>query len=60
MHFKRFIFKNKVFFIAILILFLGCCYYYWLHRKPFTQNAFIVADVRPVTALVPGQITHIV
>jgi len=51
--------KNAVFTFTVLIIILGTAYYLWLHRKPYTQNAFTVANVRPVKALVPGYITDI-
>ena len=59
MNFLRILKKNQVFFIAVLIIILGFIYYFWLHRMPTTQNAFVVADVRPITALVPGQLENI-
>jgi len=34
-------------------------YYVYLHRKPFTQNAFLVANTRPVSPLVEGYVTGI-
>jgi len=51
--------RNKIFSITILILIIGAGYYLWLHRKPYTQNAYVVANIRPVKALVPGYITKI-
>jgi multidrug resistance efflux pump len=59
MNFLRILKKNQIFFITVLIIILGCIYYFWLHRKPTTQNAFVVADVRPITALVPGQLENV-
>ncbi|MEG1979181.1 MAG: HlyD family secretion protein [Victivallaceae bacterium] len=50
-------------YMAIWILFglmlCGSGYYLWLHRRPFTQNAFVVANIRVVNALVPGYISQI-
>ena len=34
-------------------------YYCVLHSKPFTQNAFLVANIRPVSPLVEGYVTSI-
>ena len=34
-------------------------YYCILHSKPFTQNAFLVANIRPVSPLVEGYVTSI-
>ena len=59
MKIRQIIQRNSVFSITILIMILGTVYYLWLHRKPYTQNAFTVSIVRPVKALVPGYITEI-
>ncbi len=56
---KYFISKNKTICSFILLLLLGFGWYLWIHRRPYTQNAFVVANVRPVSALVPGYITDI-
>ena len=44
-----------------LILLLGgaTVYYFYWHWHPFTQNAFLFADTRPVSPLVEGYITEI-
>lgn len=36
-----------------------CAYYWSLHRRPFTQNAFLIANIRPVSPLVPGYLTEV-
>ena len=55
----RFIARNKVMSFFILILVFGFGYYFWLHRHPRTDNAFVVANIRPVSSLVDGHITDI-
>jgi len=59
MAFRSFL-RNNV-FLAIFLgaLVLLAIYYLWLNRFPYTTNAFVVANVRPVAALVPGPITEI-
>ena len=42
-----------------LLLFSGICYWFSWHWKPFTQNAFVFADTRPVSPLVEGFVTEI-
>ena len=37
----------------------GIAIWWWLNRNPFTQNAFVVANIQTVTAHVPGHITEI-
>ena len=59
MSFKRFYARNKVVIIILFILFLFLMYYLYLHRHPRTDDAFIVANIRPVSALVSGHITDI-
>lgn len=34
-------------------------YYYFRHRRPYTPNAFVVANARPVSVLVPGYLTNV-
>jgi len=41
------------------LLVLLVVYYWFLHRKPFTQNAFLVANTRPVSPLVAGYLTEV-
>lgn len=55
----KYIWRHRGIMIIILLLIAGTGYYLWLHRFPFTQNAFIVADTRAVSALVEGYITDI-
>lgn len=45
-------------FILCVIIF-GSAYYLFLHQTPFTQNAYVVSNVRTVTALVDGYITNV-
>ena len=59
MKLRRFYARNKVVIILLFILFLFILYYLYLHRHPRTDNAFIVANIRPVSAFVPGHITDI-
>ena len=56
---RKKILKNKVFFIFLILLILGAVYYYWLYKEPYTQNAFVIANIRPVTTFVPGYVTKI-
>ena len=46
-------------FSVIVILALGTGYWFYWHLKPFTQNAFVFANTRPVSPLVEGFITEI-
>lgn len=41
------------------ILAAATAYYFYWHLQPFTQNAFVIANTRPVSALVAGYITEI-
>lgn len=59
MSLKRFYKRNKVLVILTIILLIFLAYYIYLHRHPRTDNAFLVANVRPVSAFVPGHITNI-
>ncbi len=43
----------------VFILAGGSLYYLWIHRYPFTQNAFVVANIRVVSPLVSGYIEKI-
>ena len=51
--------RNRVvtFTLAVVLVIGGYCL--WVNRKPFTQNAFVVANVRAVSSYVPGYITDI-
>ena len=55
----KYIFRHWGILTVAAVLAAGTVYFFWLHRMPFTQNAFIVANVRPVSALVEGYITDI-
>jgi len=55
----KYIFRHWGILLVLGILIAGTWYFLWLHRMPFTQNAFVVANVRPVSALVEGYITDI-
>lgn len=54
-----FIQRNAVLLFFLLLLLAGAFAYVRLNRQPFTNNAFLVADVRPVSAIVPGYISAI-
>jgi membrane fusion protein, multidrug efflux system len=51
--------RNKVLAFTIIFVIAVAGYCLWLNRKPFTQNAFVVANIRTVSAYVPGYITDI-
>lgn len=51
--------KNKVIFIFIALFFVGLGYFYWLYKEPYTQNAFVVANIRPITSFVAGYVTNV-
>jgi multidrug resistance efflux pump len=57
--FRNFIKRNNVILSVGIIIIIGFIYYFYIHRHPRTDNAFVVANVRPVSALVPGHITKI-
>jgi len=59
MSLKKFVARNKLVTCFIIILIIGFGYYFFLHIHPRTDNAFVVANVRPVSAFVPGHITDI-
>ena len=59
MSLKSKILKNKVVFIFVGLFFVGLVYFYWLYKEPYTQNAFVVASIRPVTSFVPGYVTNV-
>ncbi len=59
MNIKSKILKNKAIFIFIVLFFAGLAYFYWLYKEPYTQNAFVVANIRPVTSFVAGYVTNI-
>ena len=55
----KYLWRHWGILLITAILIAGTWYYLWLHRMPFTQNAFIVSNIRPVSALVSGYITNI-
>ena len=55
----RFLGRNILLTVFILIAMILIAYFLWLNRLPFTDNAFVVANIRPVAAEVPGPITDI-
>lgn len=54
-------FSKKYFPVAVLAAILIFCIGYWLywHMKPFTDNAFIFANTRPVSPWTAGYITAV-
>ena len=54
-------FLKRYILLLILLGFAGICCVYWFywHLKPFTPNAFVFANTRPVSAWVEGYITEI-
>lgn len=59
MQLKKYLLQNKRFLIYLATLFTLFLLYYFTYLIPFTNNAFVVANVRPVAANVSGYITHI-
>jgi len=59
MAFRTFVRNNIFLAIFVGVLAVLALYYLWLNRIPYTTNAFVVANVRPVAALVPGPIAKI-
>lgn len=53
---KNFFFYEKLFYRSILFIFV---FYNFSFFFPFTNNAFVVANIRPVAANVSGYITQI-
>lgn len=51
--------KRKFPFVFVSILIIGLLFYEFSYYFPFTNNAFVVANIRPVAANVNGYITHI-
>ena len=55
----NFLKKNlAVTILALLLIFCASFWLYW-HLKPFTANAFVFADTRPVSPWTAGYITRI-
>ena len=55
----KFLGKNKLLTLFIFVFLALIGYFFWLNRMPFTDNAFVVANIRPVSAEAAGPITHI-
>ena len=54
------IIRNYTVVIVLILFGLGLGGYYWsLHYKPFTQNAFLITNTRPVSPLVEGYLTEV-
>ena len=51
--------RNILFIIIFLLLAILIIYWFYWHLKPFTPNAFVFANSRPVSPLVEGFITEI-
>ena len=52
--------SNHIVAMSILSLItIGIVIWWWLNRSPFTQNAFVVANIQTVNARVPGHIAEI-
>ena len=52
--------KENVLLLTVTAVMLAIGgYYLWRHWQPFTQNAFVVANTRPVSVLVEGYITEV-
>ena len=56
---RRFVVANLVLVVSAALFGSAGGYYLWVHRNPYTQNAFVYANIRPVTAHVSGHITNI-
>ena len=56
---KTWITNHLVGFCIFMLIAGGIAIWWWLNRNPFTQNAFIVANIQTVTARVPGHITEV-
>ena len=57
--FYQFFKRNLILTFTFVFIIVIATYCLWLNRKPFTQNAFVVANIRTVSAYVPGYITDI-
>ena len=55
-HFIKYRWRELVIFLVVAA---GLLYWFSWHLKPFTQNAFVFADTRPVSVLTEGFITEI-
>lgn len=52
---RRYLLMIATFAILLAALF----YYLYRHWEPFTQNAFVTANTRPVSAIMEGYVTDI-
>ncbi|KTD63663.1 hemolysin D [Legionella santicrucis] len=51
--------KLKPYTVVLSLVLLAVLYYFFSFLVPFTNNAFVVANVRPVAAIVSGYITDL-
>ncbi|VEB38898.1 hemolysin D [Legionella sainthelensi] len=51
--------KLKPYTVVLSLVLLAVLYYFFSFLIPFTNNAFVVANVRPVAAIVSGYITDL-
>lgn len=51
--------KLKPYMVVFTLALLAVIYYFFSFLIPFTNNAFVVADIRPVAAIVSGYITDL-
>jgi multidrug resistance efflux pump len=49
----------KPYMVVLSLALVAILYYFFSFLIPFTNNAFVVANVRPVAALVSGYVTHL-
>lgn len=56
---KRKFYKKRSFYIVLAVIIILVIYFAWLYKNPYTQNAYVVANIRPVTSFVPGYVTEI-
>lgn len=51
--------KLKPYTLVLFLITLAILYYFFSFLVPFTNNAFVVANVRPVAAIVSGYVTDL-
>lgn len=51
--------RYLLFLLVMIFCISGTAYYFYWHWKPFTQNAFVFANTRPVSVMVDGFITEV-
>ena len=56
---RKFLSRYALMASVFLIIVSATVYYFYWHWRPFTQNAFVFANTRPVTPLVAGYITDV-